>query len=61
MLVSGEAPEWTETFELRLLRRVAQAVEAGEAPASLLAELQAELEAAKQRPRFKRLAGTFWG
>ena len=57
-LMSGEAPEWMETVELRLLRRVAQAVEAGEAPASLLTELQAELEAAKQRPRLKRLAGT---
>jgi hypothetical protein len=57
-LMSGEAPEWMETFELRLLRRVAQAVEAGEVPAAQLPELQAELEGEKQRLRFKRLAGT---
>jgi len=35
-----------ETFETWLLRRVAQAVEAGEVPEALLMELQAEIEAA---------------
>ena len=37
-----------EAFEPWLLRRVAQAVEAGEVPAALLAELQAEIEAARE-------------
>ncbi len=39
-----------ESFQTWLLRRDAQAVEAGEMPADLLAELQAEIEAAKERP-----------
>ncbi len=40
-----------EAFESWLLHRVAQAVEAGEVPADLLAELQAEIEAARDRPQ----------
>ncbi len=39
--------EPTDSFESWLLRRVAQAVEAGEVPEALLTELQAELEAAQ--------------
>ncbi len=38
-------------FGTWLLRRVAQAVEAGDVPANLLAELKAELEASRARPR----------
>jgi hypothetical protein len=38
-----EPPDVIGGFETWLLRRVAQAVEAGEVPASLLTELQAEL------------------
>jgi hypothetical protein len=49
--VAGDTPEPLEDFEVWLLRRVAQAVEAGEVPASLLAELQAEIQAAKGRPQ----------
>ncbi len=37
------------TFESWLLHRVAQAVEAGEVPAALLADLQAEIETARER------------
>jgi hypothetical protein len=40
-----------ETFETWFLHRVAQAVEAGEVPAALLADLQAEFEVARKRPR----------
>jgi len=40
-----------ETFEPWLLRRVTQSVEAGEVPASLLTELQAEIRAARGRPQ----------
>ena len=40
-----------ERFQTWLLHRVAQAVEAGEVPADLLAEPQAEIEAAKERPQ----------
>ncbi len=40
-----------ENFEAWLRRRVAQAVEAGEVSADLLAELQAEFEAARGRPQ----------
>ncbi len=39
-----------ETFESWLLRRVAQAVEAGEATADLLSELQAEFELSREKP-----------
>ncbi len=38
-------------FDAWLLQRVAQAVEAGEVPADLLTELQAEIEAARNRPQ----------
>ncbi len=40
-----------ESFESWLLCRVAQAVEADEVPAALLTELQAEIEAARDRPQ----------
>ena len=39
-----------ESFETWLLSRVAQAVEAGEVFADLLAELQAEFESSRQKP-----------
>ncbi len=42
-----------ESFETWLIRRVAQAVEVGEVPASLLTELQAAIEAARDRPQEK--------
>lgn len=47
----SEYPDEMEAFERWLLRRVAQAVEAGDVPASLLTELQAEIEAALERPQ----------
>jgi hypothetical protein len=40
-----------EPFEVWLLPRVAQAVEAGDVPAELLMELQAEIEAACKEPQ----------
>ena len=40
-----------EVFETWLLRRVAQAVEAGEVPADLLSELQAEFEESREKPQ----------
>ncbi len=40
-----------DTFESWLLHSVAQAVEAGEVPADLLAELQAEMVAARGLPQ----------
>ncbi len=40
-----------ECFEVWLLHRVSQAVEAGEIPADLLMELQAEFEAAREVPQ----------
>jgi hypothetical protein len=40
-----------ETFETWLLRRVAEAVEAGDVPQDLLAELQTEFAAARERPQ----------
>jgi len=39
-----------EPFESWLLRRVAQAVEAGEVSADLLTELRAEFEASREKP-----------
>jgi hypothetical protein len=48
--MSSDRPEPLEAFAAWLLRRVAQAVEAGEVPGSLLTELQAEIEAARARP-----------
>ena len=49
--VSSDSLGSMESFETWLLRRVAQAVEAGEIPAALLAELQAEIETARERPQ----------
>ena len=46
-----DLPEPLEGFESWLLRRVAQAVEAGEVPADVLTDLQAEIEAAKDLPQ----------
>ncbi len=40
-----------ERFVTWLLHRVAQAVEAGEVPEALLTELQAEIEAARDRSK----------
>ncbi len=40
-----------EALDAWLLRRVAQAVEAGEVPADLLTELQAAMEEARDRPQ----------
>ncbi len=42
--------ESRESFESWLLHRVAQAVEASEVPTDLLAELQAEFEASREKP-----------
>ena len=49
-------PEPVESFETWLLRRVAQAVEAGEVSVDLLTELQAEIEAAKEIPQAQSYA-----
>ena len=49
--MDGEEWEPMEAFETWLLRRVAQAVEAGEVRAHLLAELQTEFGAAKEGPQ----------
>ena len=43
-------PEPVEPFESWLRRRVAHAVEAGDVPAELLADLQAEFEASRAKP-----------
>ncbi len=43
-------PESIEAFEAWLLRRLAQAVEAGEVTADLLSELQAEFESSRDKP-----------
>ncbi len=47
--MASEPPEPLESFETWLLRRVAQAVEAGEVSGDLLAELQAEFEASREK------------
>jgi hypothetical protein len=49
--LKGEPPEPIQAFESWLLHREAQAFEAGEVPADLLGELQAEFEAARGRPQ----------
>ncbi len=49
--MAGDAAEPPEDFETWLRRRVAKAVEAGEVPASLLTELQAEIETARAVPQ----------
>ncbi len=43
--MDGDMPEPLEGFEPWLLRRVAQAVEAGDVPLSLVMELQRQFEA----------------
>lgn len=48
--MAGDREEPMEGFESWLLHRVAQDVEAGDVPADLLTELQAEFEAARARP-----------
>jgi len=47
----SEYPDEMEAFERWLLRRVAQAVEGGEVSVALLAELRAEIEAARELPQ----------
>ena len=42
--------EWKGSDESWLLSRVAQAIEAGEVPADLLSELQAEFETSREKP-----------
>ncbi len=49
--MATEPIEPIEAVESWLLRCVVQAVEAGEVPAALLTELQAEIEAAKESPQ----------
>jgi hypothetical protein len=46
-----DIPKAMDAFESWLVRRVGQAVEAGEVPADLLTELRAELDAALERPQ----------
>ena len=46
-----EAPDPREAFEAWLLHRVAQAVEAGEVSAGLLAELRSVMKGARERPQ----------
>ncbi len=48
--MGSEPPKPIEAFETWLLRCVAQAVEAGEVTADLVAELQAEFEASRWKP-----------
>ena len=49
--MGGDAMEPLEPFEPWFLRRVAQAVEAGDVSAGLLTDLQAQIEAAKDLPQ----------
>jgi len=49
--VASESSELMGAFESWLLRHVAQAVEAGEVPATLLGELEAEIRTARERSR----------
>ncbi len=55
--MAGDMAEPLEDFETWLLHRVAQAVEAAEVSADLLTELQAEFEAARERPLDESEAG----
>ncbi len=48
--MADDKAELLEGFETWLIRRVAQAVEAGEVSADLLTELQAEFDVARERP-----------
>ncbi len=49
--MGNDTPAPIETVECWLLRRVAQAVEAGEVSAKLLTDLQAKFEAARAKPQ----------
>ncbi len=49
LMTDETAAEPAEPFEVWLLRRVAQAVEASEVPANLLTQLQGELHAAREK------------
>jgi hypothetical protein len=49
--MADDIPKAMDAFESWLVRRVGQAVEAGEVPADLLTELRAEIEAARERPQ----------
>jgi hypothetical protein len=49
-------PDPAEPFENWLLHRVAEAVEAGEVSADLLADIHAEITAARERPAEERHA-----
>jgi hypothetical protein len=49
--MSSNKPDPMGAFETWLLRRVAQAVEAGEVSAKLLTDLQTACEAAREKPR----------
>ena len=49
--MADDIPKAMDAFESWLVRRVGQAVEAGEVPASLLTELQAEIDAARENPQ----------
>ena len=49
--MADDIPKAMDAFETWLLRRVAQAVEAGEVPAELVTEPQFELAAARERPQ----------
>ncbi len=55
-----DSPKPTENFETWLLHRVDLSVEAGEVPANLLTELQAEIEAAKESPQEEGHAAAIW-
>lgn len=58
--MASDVPEPPEGFESWLLRRVAQAVEAGEVPVDLLAELQAEFEASRAKPPEQSRTDAVW-
>ena len=54
--MANETRDSFDSFESWFLRRVAQAVEAGDVPAELLTGLQAEIEATKRVPQEERHA-----
>jgi len=58
--VGSESSESMDAFESWLLRRIAQAVEAGDVPADLLKELQSEIEAAKDLSQEEGHAAALW-
>ncbi len=55
--MTDQTPEPVERYDAWLLRRVGQAVEAGEVPAKLLTELQEEFQAAHGEPEKAVRAG----